>query len=65
MHEPRTPLPAGALGHLDALCNLARWPIRDPVEAEDLVQEAYLREATLPGASAAPQWCSPPSGRNR
>ena len=29
--------------HLDAAYNLARWLMRDETEAEDLVQEAYLR----------------------
>ncbi len=31
------------LVHLDAAHNLARWLLRDPVEAEDVVQEAVLR----------------------
>jgi len=29
--------------HLDAAYNLARWLVRDPHAAEDLVQDAYLR----------------------
>ena len=29
--------------HLDAAYNLARWLARDPHDAEDVVQEAYLR----------------------
>ena len=29
--------------HLDAAYNLARWLVRDPHAAEDIVQDAYLR----------------------
>jgi RNA polymerase sigma-70 factor, ECF subfamily len=32
-----------ALPHLDAAFNLARWLMRDPTEAEDVVQDALLR----------------------
>ena len=32
-----------ALPHLDAAHNLARWLMRSPADAEDAVQEAYLR----------------------
>jgi RNA polymerase sigma-70 factor, ECF subfamily len=32
-----------ALPHLDAAYNLARWLTRDPHDADDLVQSAYLR----------------------
>lgn len=31
------------LPHLDAAYNLARWLVRKPQDAQDIVQEAYLR----------------------
>ncbi len=31
------------LPHLDAAYNLARWLVRDDLDAEDIVQDAYLR----------------------
>ena len=34
---------ARVLPHLDSAFNLARWLTRSPQEAEDIVQEAYLR----------------------
>jgi RNA polymerase sigma-70 factor (ECF subfamily) len=34
---------AMALAHLDAAHNLARWLVRSPGDAEDIVQEAVLR----------------------
>jgi len=51
MDHAREQLSTEALRHLDALYNLARWLVRDPVEAEDLVQETYLR-----ALRAAPQF---------
>ena len=35
-----------ALPHLDAAYNLARWLVRDPVVAEDVVQDAMVRAMT-------------------
>jgi RNA polymerase sigma-70 factor (ECF subfamily) len=35
-----------ALPHLDAAYNLARWLVRDPAGAEDVVQDAMLRALT-------------------
>ena len=32
-----------AMPHLDAAYNLARWLVRNTHDAEDVVQEAYLR----------------------
>jgi len=44
-HHPQGALdgPALLVEHLDAAHNLARWLMRNETEAEDLVQEAYLR----------------------
>jgi RNA polymerase sigma-70 factor (ECF subfamily) len=41
--EKRAEFEAAVLPHLDAAYNLARWLLRSEHEAEDVVQEAYLR----------------------
>lgn len=43
MDEKRRRFEAQALPHLDAAYNLARWLVRPPLEADDIVQEAMLR----------------------
>jgi RNA polymerase sigma-70 factor (ECF subfamily) len=43
MDQANPQLSPEALQHLDALYNLARWLAHDPTEAEDLVQETYLK----------------------
>jgi RNA polymerase sigma-70 factor, ECF subfamily len=43
MGSPNSQLPPEAIQHLDALYSLARWLAHDPAEAEDLVQETYLK----------------------
>lgn len=43
MIKPKPRFDAVALVYLDAAFNLARWLVRDPHAAQDVVQEAYLR----------------------
>src|SRR5437016_4416621 len=55
MQTPQRPTAMGELGemperfeqlvlpHLDAAYNLARWVVGSPADAEDIVQEAFLR----------------------
>lgn len=40
---PRAQFEDSALPHLDSIYRMARWMTRDSSEAEDLVQETYLR----------------------
>ncbi len=42
-HEGRRAFEQQALAHLDAVYNLALWMTGEPMDAEDLVQEAYLK----------------------
>jgi RNA polymerase sigma factor (sigma-70 family) len=42
-HNRRTRFEQTVMPHLDAAYNLARWLTRNDHDAEDLVQEAYLR----------------------
>lgn len=41
--SPTQPFEAAVLPHLDAAYNLARWLLRDPHAAQDVVQDAFLR----------------------
>jgi len=43
MDEARARFEAQVLPHLDAAYRFARWLTRSPAEADDLVQEAFLR----------------------
>ena len=43
MRVPKSNYEEALLPHLDAAYNLARWLARDERDAEDVVQEAYLR----------------------
>src|SRR5258706_12338715 len=43
MSQATSRFEAIVMPHLDAAYNLARWLVRDPHAAEDIVQDAYLR----------------------
>jgi RNA polymerase sigma-70 factor (ECF subfamily) len=50
--------PSQLIQHLDAAYNMARWLVRNEADAEDVVQEAYLRAVrcfhTLRGSESRP-----------
>jgi RNA polymerase sigma factor (sigma-70 family) len=43
VHEKRARFEAQVLPHLDAAYRFARWLVRSPGDADDLVQDAFLR----------------------
>ena len=45
-HESGRDFASSVLPHLDAAYNLARWLMREPADAEDVVQEAVVRALT-------------------
>jgi RNA polymerase sigma factor (sigma-70 family) len=49
-HEQARRFEAAVAPHLDAAYNLARWLARQPHDADDVVQEAYLRAFRYFGA---------------
>ena len=58
LNEPTRRFEAATLPHLGAAYNLARWLLRDAAQADDVVQEAFLRAFahfdTLRGSDARP-----------
>jgi DNA-directed RNA polymerase specialized sigma24 family protein len=52
-HGHITNFEQAVLPHLDAAYNLARWLMRNDQDAQDAVQEAYLRSGFFPGSAAA------------